>query len=71
MDSQAFDTVRTLHYALKRQDIKMGFCEDKGHFREVLKGSRLSTREGFNVYRSVAATVRQLKGVKADKKSDA
>lgn len=65
IDSQAIDIVRELHYALKRQDINLGFCEVKGHFREVLKGSRLSTREGFNVYRSVATAVRQLKGVKA------
>ena len=69
MDSQAVDAVRALHYALKRQDINLGFCEVKGHSREVLKGSRLATREGFNVYRSVAAAVRQLRGVKADKKS--
>ena len=71
IDSEAVDTVRKLHDSLKRQDITLGFCEVKGHFREVLKGTRLTTREGFNVYRSVAAAVRQLKGVKADKKSDA
>ena len=69
LDSQAVDTVRELHSILKKQDITLGFCEVKGHFREVLKGTRLTTREGFNIYRSVAAAVRQLKGIKADKKS--
>jgi len=71
IDWEAVEAVRKLHYSLKRQDINLGFCEVKGHSREVLKDSRIATREGFTVYRSVAAAVRQLKGVKADKKSDA
>ena len=71
IDWQAVDAVRKLHYSLKKQGINLGFCEVKGHVREALKGSRLSTREGFTIYRSVAAAARQLKGVKADKKSPA
>ncbi len=69
IDWQAVDAVRKLHYSLKRQGINLAFCEVKGHAREAIKGSRLSTREGFTIYRSVAAAARQLKGVKADKKS--
>ncbi len=68
MDSQAVDSIRELHAALKKQGIKVGICEVKGHFLEVLKESRLARREGFKVYRSVATAVHQLKGVKQDKK---
>ncbi len=67
MDSQAVDALRELHDTLRKQGINLGFCEVKGYFLEELKGSRLPTREGFTVYRSVAAAVRQLKGIKADK----
>ena len=70
IDWQAIDAVRKLHSSLKRQDINLGFCEVKGHSRKVLKDSRLTTREGFDVYRSVAAAVRQLKGEKEEKKEE-
>ena len=67
IDWQAVEALRKLHSSLKRQDINLGFFEVKGHSRKVLKESRLTTREGFDVYRSVRAAVRQLKGGQEEK----
>ena len=67
IDWQAVEALRKLHSSLKRQDINLGFFEVKGHSRKVLKESRLTTREGFDVYRSVGAAVRQLKGGQEEK----
>ena len=67
IDWQAVEALRKLQSSLKRQDINLGFFEVKGHSRKVLKESRLTTREGFDVYRSVGAAVRQLKGGQEEK----
>ena len=67
IDWQAVEALRKLQSSLKRQDINLGFFEVKGHSRKVLKESRLTTREGFDVYRSVRAAVRQLKGGQEEK----
>jgi len=71
IDWQSIDVLRKLHYSLRRKDINMGFCEAKGFARRALKASRIATRTGFTLYRSVASAVRQLKGVKDEKKSAA
>ena len=70
IDWQSIDALRKLHSSLKRQGINLGFFEVKGHSRKILKDSRLNTREGFDVYRSVAEAVHQLKGEKEEKKED-
>ena len=70
IDWQSIDALRKLHSSLKRQGINLGFFEVKGHSRKILKDSRLNTREGFDVYRSVGEAVRQLKGEKEEKKED-
>ena len=67
IDWQAVEALRKLQSSLKGQDINLGFFEVKGHSRKVLKESRLTTREGFDVYRSVRAAVRQLKGGQEEK----
>jgi sulfate permease, SulP family len=71
IDWQAIDALRKLHYSLRRKGINMGFCEAKGFARKALQASRIATREGFTLYRSVDSAARQLKGVKDDKKSAA
>jgi SulP family sulfate permease len=71
IDWQSVDALRKLHYSLKRKGIHLGFCEVKGFARRALKASRLATREGFTIYRSIASAARQLKGVKEEKKSTA
>ena len=70
IDWEAVEALRKLQSSLKRKDINLGFCEVKGHSRKVLQASRLTNRDGFDVYRSVAAAVRQIKGDKEDKKEE-
>jgi sulfate permease, SulP family len=66
MDWQAADSLRELQDSLRNQNIELGFCEVKGHFREVLKSTRLHTRKDVHIYPSVAAAVRKLKEAQAN-----
>ena len=72
MDINAVEMLEELHDFLKRRNIVLGFCDVKGHFREVLINTRLTRRTGFNLYHSVAAVVQELtKGKPAeDNKSE-
>jgi high affinity sulfate transporter 1 len=66
IDWQAIDVLRKMHYSLKRKGINMGFCEAKGFARRALKTSRIATRTGFTLYRSVASAAHHLKGGKEE-----
>jgi SulP family sulfate permease len=72
MDINAVEMLEELHNFLKRRNIILGFCDVKGHFRQVLMNTHLTRRTGFNLYSSVAAVVQKLtKGQsEADKKSE-
>jgi high affinity sulfate transporter 1 len=72
MDINAVEMLEELHDHLKRRNIILGFCDVKGHFRNVLISTHLTRRTGFNLYHSVAAVVQELtKGKSAeDNKSE-
>ncbi len=60
MDINAVEMLDELHNYLKRRNIVLGFCNVKGHFRNVLMNTRLTRRTGFNLYHSVGAVMREL-----------
>ena len=60
MDMNAVEMLDELYHYLRRRNIILGICEVKGHFRQVLLSTRLTTRAAFNIYPNVAAVVREL-----------
>jgi sulfate permease, SulP family len=60
MDINAVEMLEELHNHLKRRNIILGFCDVKGHFRQVLINTHLTRRTGFNLYHSVATVVQEL-----------
>lgn len=60
MDMNAVEMLEELHAYLKQRNIILGFCDVKGHFREVLMNTHLTRRTGFNLYHSVAMVVQEL-----------
>lgn len=60
MDLTAARELEDLHRELKEQNIVLAICEAKGHFREMLKVTGMTTRIGGLLYRSVAHAVKSL-----------
>jgi sulfate permease, SulP family len=60
MDINAVEMLEDLHNYLSRRNIILGFCDVKGHFRDVLINTRLTRRTGFNLYNSVGAVMQEL-----------
>lgn len=60
MDTTGVEVLEELYDTLESKNIALGLCEVKGHFQEVLMGTRLPRRAGFKMYPSVAATVQEL-----------
>ena len=48
-----------LHQILKKKHVELGLCEVKGNFRKVLLNTPLPRRVSFNIYPSVAATIKE------------
>lgn len=73
MDMTAAEVLEQLHSTLKRKNIILALCGVKGNFRKALMSLGLPRRAGFEVYPSVAATVKALteKPPKEEKKSEA
>jgi len=60
MDYTAAEMLDELYNDLKSRGIVLGICDAKGHFRKVLLKSRLTEREGFNLYPSIADVLEEL-----------
>jgi sulfate permease, SulP family len=61
MDINAADMLEEVYNDLRSRGIVLGICEAKGHFRQVLANISLSSREGFNLYCTLAEAMRELR----------
>ncbi len=60
MDENAAEMLDELYQILRRRNIALGICAAKGHFRRVFLNTRLNSREGFDLYLSLAEALQDL-----------
>ncbi len=60
MDVNAAEMLDELYQFLRRRNIVLGICAAKGHFRRMLLNTRLTKREGLNLYLSLSEALQDI-----------